>query len=212
MKKNIKLFSMLLGCLAVMALSSCLSESNDNSDQEKEWKEWMEAFKAEVLASHGSYGGFVYYQPDVKSEEQDSVAVEWEIVNDSMMVLQRVPTRLFVEKLSEKHASLKEAVSAVGTVNVPVKIAFNAYYKSPLVFYIYPEPVKLNVNVDGETKAVVISFYDTETYTQSFGQCMVSTSQSLVRVYPKGITQDGVGVKSFDPIDYAYLYWLGKKR
>ena len=40
---------------------------------------------------------------------------------------------------------------------------------------------------------------------------MVSTSQSLVRLYPKGITLDGIGVKSFDTIDYAYLYWLGKK-
>lgn len=211
MKKNFKLFSMLLGCLAVLSLSSCLSDSNDNYDAEKEWEEWMKAFRAEVAASHGSYAGYVYYRPDAKSEALDSVAVEWDIVNDSLLVLRRVPTRLFVEKLPEKHASLKEAVSEVGTVNVQVKIAFNAYYKSPLVFYIYPEPVKMDVNVDGEKKAVVINFYDTETNTQSFGQCMVSTSQSLVRLYPKGITLDGIGVKSFDTIDYAYLYWLGKK-
>ena len=211
MKKNIKLFSMLLACLAVMSLSSCLSDANDNSDEEKEWKEWMAAFKAEVLASHGSYGGFVYYQPDVKSEQLDSVAVEWDIVNDSLLVLRRVPTRLFVEKLSEKHASLKEAVSELGTVNVQVKIAFNAYYKSPLLFYVYPEPVKMTVKVDGKMKEVVVSFYDTEKNTQSFGQCMVSDGRCLVRVYPKSITSDGIGVKSFDTIDYAYLFWLGKR-
>ena len=210
-----KIFRLLAACCllsAVVSLSSCLSDSNDNYDAEKEWEEWMQAFRAEVAASHGSYVGYVYYRPDVKKDSLDSVAVDWDIVNDSLLVLRHVPTRLFVEKLSEKHASLKEAVSEVGTVNVQVKIAFNAYYKSPLLFYIYPEPVKMNVNVDGETKSVVVNFYDTEANTQSFGQCMVSTNQSLVRVYPKNITLDGIGVKSFDTIDYAYLYWLGKKQ
>ena len=43
MKKNIKLFSMTLCCLAVMALSSCLS-SNDDDDKNQE-KEWGKEFQ-----------------------------------------------------------------------------------------------------------------------------------------------------------------------
>lgn len=213
MKKNIKLFSMMLGCLAVMALSSCLSSNDDdNKNQEREWQEWVKAFQAEVLAAQGSYAGYMYFQPDEKVSALDSIAAEWDIVSDSVLELRGVPTSLLVDRLSEKHQALKDAVIALGTVNMQVKIGFNVYYKSPLLFYVYPEPVTMNVNVDGENKTVVVNFYNTETNTQSFGQCLVSDGSCLLRLYPKDITEDGKGVKSFTTIDYAFIYWLGKKR
>lgn len=213
MKKNIKLFSMMLGCLAVMALSSCLSSNDDdNKNQEKEWQEWVKAFQAEVLAAQGSYAGYMYFQPDEKVSALDSIAAEWDIVSDSVLELRGVPTSLLVDRLSEKHQALKDAIIALGTVNMQVKIGFNVYYKSPLLFYVYPEPVTMNVNVDGENKTVVVNFYNTETNTQSFGQCLVSDGSCLLRLYPKDITEDGKGVKSFTTIDYAFIYWLGKKR
>ena len=213
MKKNIKLFSMTLCCLAVMALSSCLSSNDDdNKNQEKEWQEWVKAFQAEVLAAHGSYAGFMYFQPDEKVSALDSIAAEWDIVSDTILELRSVPTSLLVDRLSEKHQALKDAVIALGTVNMQVKIGFNVYYKSPLLFYVYPEPVTMNVNVDGENKTVVVNFYNTETNTQSFGQCLVSDGSCLLSLYPKDITEDGKGVKSFTTIDYAFIYWLGKKR
>ena len=213
MKKNIKLFSMTLCCLAVMALSSCLSSNDDdNKNQEKEWQEWVKAFQAEVLAAQGSYAGYMYFQPDEKVSALDSIAAEWDIVSDSVLELRGVPTSLLVDRLSEKHQALKDAIIALGTVNMQVKIGFNVYYKSPLLFYVYPEPVTMNVNVDGENKTVVVNFYNTETNTQSFGQCLVSDGSCLLRLYPKDITEDGKGVKSFTTIDYAFIYWLGKKR
>ena len=213
MKKNIKLFSMTLCCLAVMALSSCLSSNDDdNKNQEKEWQDWVKAFQAEVLAAHGSYAGYMYFQPDEKVSALDSIAAEWDIVSDSVLELRGVPTSLLVDRLSEKHQALKDAIIALGTVNMQVKIGFNVYYKSPLLFYVYPEPVTMNVNVDGENKTVVVNFYNTETNTQSFGQCLVSDGSCLLRLYPKDITEDGKGVKSFTTIDYAFIYWLGKKR
>ena len=213
MKKNIKLFSMTLCCLAVMALSSCLSSNDDdNKNQEREWQEWVKAFQAEVLAAQGSYAGYMYFQPDEKVSALDSIAAEWDIVSDSVLELRGVPTSLLVDRLSEKHQALKDAIIALGTVNMQVKIGFNVYYKSPLLFYVYPEPVTMNVNVDGENKTVVVNFYNTEINTQSFGQCLVSDGSCLLRLYPKDITEDGKGVKSFTTIDYAFIYWLGKKR
>lgn len=212
MKKIFKLLA--AGCLllAVVSLSSCLSESNDNSNVEREWQEWVKAFQAEVLAAHGNYAGFIYYQPDTKVSELDSVAAEWNIVSDTILVLNRVPTSLFVEKLSEKQQEIKDAISAVGTADIQVKIGFNVYYKSPLLFYVYPEPVKLNITIGGQHKTAIVNFYDTEYYDQTFGQCLVISGQCLVRLIPKSIVVDGVGVKNFDTIDYAQLYWLGKKR
>lgn len=213
MKKIYKLLA--AGCLllAVVSLSSCLSDSdNNNSDPEKEWKEWIDAVKAEIAAAVGNYAGYVYYQPDVMVSQLDSVAVDWDIVSDSMMVLNRVPAHLLVDKMPETYADLKEAVNAMGTVSVKLKIAYNVYYKSPLLYYVYPEPVKLNVDVDGQTKAVEVDFFNTETNTQSFGQVLVSDGKCLVKLYPKTVRIDGASVKSFDSLDYAYLYWLGKKR
>ena len=149
MKKNIKLFSMMLSCLAIMALSSCLGDNDNNLDQEKEWKEWYEGLLAEIAAAQGHYAGFVYYQSDVTTAKLDSVAAEWDVVSDSVIELRGVPTRLFVEKMSDSEANVafKEAISAVGTVNMQIKTIYDAYYKSPLLFYLYPEPVTLNVIV-----------------------------------------------------------------
>lgn len=212
MKKNFKLFSIMLGCLAVMALSSCLSDNDDNSDKEKEWNEWYQGFLTEVAASHGNYAGYIYYQPNQKEVKQDSVAGEWAIVNDSILELHAVPTRLFVEKLPENQSALKEAVSAVGTVEMRVKIYYYSYYKSPLLFFVYPEPVKLNVTVEGQEKTVVVNFHDYETDNQSFGQFMMSDGQCLVKVFPKSIVVDKETIKFFTSSDYAFLIWYGKKR
>lgn len=214
MKKNIKLFSVMLGCLAVMALSSCLGDNDNTSDQEKEWKEWYEGLLAEIAAAQGHYAGFVYYQPDVTSAKLDSVAAEWDIVNDSVIELRGVPTRLFVEKMpdNEANSALKEAINAVGTVNMQIKIVYDAYYKSPLLFYLYPEPVTLNVTVDGQDKTVDVNFHSSYTDNRSYGQTLVSNGECLLRMYPKSIVVDKIAVQYFNSSDYAYLYWYGKKR
>lgn len=212
MKKMYKLLA--AGCLllAVVSLSSCLSDNDDNSEAEKEWQEWYKGFQAEVAASHGPYAGYVYYQPDAKSEEVDSIAAEWDIANDSLMVLRNVPTRLFVQKLPENQSSLKEAILALNTVDVRVKIIFNVYYKSPLLFYVYPEPVTLNINVDGQPKTAVVNFMNFETANQSYGQVMVSDGRCAVNVFLENIVVDKSIVKTFSSYDYVYLNWFGRRR
>ena len=212
MKKIYKLLA--AGCLllAVVSLSSCLSDNDDNSDTEKKWKEWMEAFKAEVAASPGSYAGYMYYQAETTSAETDSIAAVWDIVNDSLMVLRNVPTRLFVQKLPESQSSLKEAISAVNTVDVRVKIIYNVYYRSPLLFYVYPEPVTLNITVDGQPKTAVVNFMNFETANQSYGQVMVSDGRCAVNAFLENIVVDKSIVKTFSNYDYVYFNWFGKKR
>ena len=212
MKKNIKLFSTLLCCLAVMALSSCLGDSDSAADAEKEWKEWYEGFRAEVAASMGNYAGYVYFQPDVKTATLDSVAVQWDIISDSVIVLRDVPTRLFAQKLPENQSSIKEAINAVKTMDMRLKIVFDAYYKSPLLFYVFPEPVTMNITVDGQPKTAVVNFMNYNTADQSFGQVLVSNGQCLIKVYPDNIVVDNSPIKAFNSTDYAFLYWLGKKR
>ena len=212
MKKIYKLLA--AGCLllAVVSLSSCLSDNDDNSDTEKKWKEWMEAFKAEVAAAPGSYAGYMYYQAETTSAETDSIAAVWDIVNDSLMVLRNVPTRLFVQKLPESQSSLKEAISAVNTVDVRVKIIYSVYYRSPLFFYVYPEPVTLNITVDGQPKTAVVNFMNFETANQSYGQVMVSDGRCAVNMFLENIVVDKSIVKTFSNYDYVYLNWFGKKR
>lgn len=212
MKKIYKLLA--AGCLllAVVSLSSCLSDNDDNSDTEKKWKEWMEAFKAEVAAAPGSYAGYMYYQAETTSAETDSIAAVWDIVNDSLMVLRNVPTRLFVQKLPESQSTLKEAISAVNTVDVLVKIIYNVYYRSPLFFYVYPEPVTLNITVDGQPKTAVVNFMNFETANQSYGQVMVSDGRCAVNMFLENIVVDKSIVKTFSNYDYVYLNWFGKKR
>ena len=212
MKKIYKLLA--AGCLllAVVSLSSCLSDNDDNSDTEKKWKEWMEAFKAEVAASPGSYVGYMYYQADATSEKADSIEAVWDIVNDSLMVLRNVPTRLFVQKLPESQSSLKEAISALNTVDVRVKIVYNVYYKSPLLFYVYPEPVTMNITVDGQPKTAVVNFMNFETANQSYGQVMVSDGRCAVNVFLENIVVDKSIIKTYSNYDYVYLNWFGRRR
>lgn len=212
MKKIFKLLA--AGCLllAVVSLSSCLSDNDDNSNAEEQWKEWYESLLKEVAASHGHYAGYVYYQPSVMSTELDSVAAEWDIVSDSIVELRGVPTRLFVEKLPENQTALKDAVSAVGTVNMQVKIIFDVNYQSPLLFYLYPEPVTLNVNVDGQAQTVIVNFNSSYTESKCYGHFLMSDGRCLLRMYPKSIVVDKNTVKYFNSSDYAYLYWLGKKQ
>ena len=213
MKKIYKLLA--AGCLllAVVSLSSCLSDNDNNiSDPEKEWKEWMEALNAEIAAAPGSYAGYMYYQAETTSAETDSIAAVWDIVNDSLMVLRNVPTRLFVQKLPESQSTLKEAISAVNTVDVRVKIIYNVYYRSPLLFYVYPEPVTLNITVDGQPKTAVVNFMNFETANQSYGQVMVSDGRCAVNMFLENIVVDKSIVKTFSNYDYVYLNWFGKKR
>lgn len=213
MKKIYKLLA--AGCLllAVVSLSSCLSDNDNNiSDPEKEWKEWMEALNAEIAAAPGSYAGYMYYQADATSEKADSIEAVWDIVNDSLMVLRNVPTRLFVQKLPESQSTLKEAISAVNTVDVRVKIIYNVYYRSPLLFYVYPEPVTLNITVDGQPKTAVVNFMNFETANQSYGQVMVSDGRCAVNAFLENIVVDKSIVKTFSNYDYVYFNWFGKKR
>jgi hypothetical protein len=212
MKKTMKLMSIImLGCMTVLMMASCLS-GDDNDSQDTEWQEWINGVKTQITASRGDYTGYIYYQPQVASQEVDSVAAEWTIINDSAVVLRHVPTSLLVDKLPVRLSAVKEAVSAIGTVGIDVGIVFSAYYQSPIVFSVSPAPVTLKVMVDGQEKTVVIHFHDYDSNSSSYGQFLMSNSNCLIKVYLKDVVVDGNLEVSYSSADYAFLYWLGKKR
>jgi len=210
MKKSIKLFSMLLACLAMLLMSSCLGD-DDNDSKEKEWQEWLEDLQKEVVSSYGNYSGYVYFQPDVTVEKLDSVAATWSVVNDSTIDLRGVPASLLVDKMPEQLSSLKEAIAAKGTVNIEVQTIYNLYYMSPVYFYVYPKPVNLLVTIDGEERSVVINFKTSGTESSSYGQYLMSNGRSLIKLYPESVVVNKNTVAQFNSASCAFLYWLGQK-
>ena len=216
--KKISVFSIVTVLIMGLSLSSCLKSNDDATSIEKEWEEWVKAVQSEILASIGTYGGYMYYRSDeatATQEKMDSVAAEWIVRNDSTMDLLAVPTAVLVKQLPEKMQELKTAIAQKGSTNIRVNMIHNYRYHSPLEILVYPEPVKFDINYENGTHEVEIRFYDSEKSESSRAQYLqyadaTLVNISLIRLFVQTVSLDGK--VQYEPGSEAYLWWYGNKK
>lgn len=208
--KNIRLFSIMLGCLAVLMTASCNKTEDNTKEQQEKWEQWLKELQAEITAMHGDYEGYIYYQKTSNSQEADSVAARWSVINDSTIMLTNVPTELIARKISDSQPELKQALLDAGTIDVTVQVGYNSYMRSPIAFYLYPKAVQSTLPISGTPNKVVINFYNYNEYKNTVGQFLVSTGEILFDLYPQTVTVEGQVRASF--YQDAILNYYGKKK
>lgn len=214
--KKLKALSIVLVLTSGLTLSSCL-KSDSSDDYNKKWAEWVNTVNTQIKASVGSYHGYLYSRADESTstvEKLDSIPITWDVINDSTMAMRKVPAALLVKQLPEAMKSLKTAISNADDANIMVSMAYDYTYHSPLMIYVYPDPVKMNVDYEGATHEVEVTFRYTETYTSTYAQYMqqdngVPVNKSFVKLYPESVYLDGKHQYSL-PAE-AYLIWYGNK-
>ena len=172
--KLFKVFGILAVLMMTVSLTSCL-KSDDSDDLEKKWEDWLKQVDTEIKASAGSYEGKLYSLSNESTDTEtklDSIAAVWKFNNDSTIDLLNVPAELLVKKIPESQKTLQEAVANAGNVNIHVKLAYNYYYCSPLVMYVYPEYVTFPVNYENATHQIKITFWNSDRATGTFAKYM----------------------------------------
>lgn len=96
-----------LGCMAAVSLTSCLKD--DNKDEGLSPGDFSKA----LTAVRGDYTGHLVYQavnPQVPSDDTDTLAVSWSITADTMLTVRDFPLTPVIEKVvdSEIKKALQE--------------------------------------------------------------------------------------------------------
>jgi len=208
--KNIRLFSIIVGCLAVLMTASCNKADDNTKEQQEKWEQWLKELQAEITAMHGDYQGHVYFQKASANQEADSVAVQWSVINDSTIILTGLPTEPIARKISDDQPELKQALINAGTIDLTVQVGYNYYMRSPLGFYLYPKTYQTTLTISGTPNRVNINFYNYNEYNSSIGQYLVSTGEMLLNLYPKSIAVEGQVRASF--YQDAIMKYYGKKK
>ncbi len=210
--KHLRVFSIILGCMAAFMMTSCLKD--DNSDEkEKEWEEWQKKVDTERRAMVGDYSGFMYYNFDITKQQRDSVAMSWSAASDTTIVFKNVPLQLVVNKMVGND-ELKEAIAAQGTVDIMAMAYVNYQYYSPIQMYLFPDPIVIkDILVGGQKVKVSITFdtYDTSTGYPSYAKFMMSTGEMVASLYPKDVYVNNDRKAYFSPLA-ASMQWYGKRR
>lgn len=152
--KKIKLFALILCCIASVSFVSC----SDNDDSGSNYQPPTTAqIKAAYESIKGSYTGKLVYPTfsTAKSSVLDTLDTSWEISNDSMLVIKDFPTKALASNITD--AKLKEALANAPAQNLNCRFGF--YQVDPLVFLINPKTQKYTLNYDGKTHEVLVVYY-----------------------------------------------------
>ena len=209
--KQLKLFSIVLGCVAALTMTSCLKEDNTEENQKK-WEEWQKEVDTERQAMIGDYNGKLYYFVSPTSKEADSLSVQWSVASDSVVVLKNVPLKQIVGTMVGTNSeALRDSIAKMGNVNLKAKLYVNYNYQSPIVMYVFPDPVVVqDVVVGGQQVDAVINFdtYETSSNNASYAKFMMSTGEMQVVLYPKEVVVGNTSKGYFSPL-LSRMEWYG---
>ena len=179
MTRKVLLF--IVSALFVLSAASCMKD-NDYKPLTKEEKAYC--FQ-QVGGSH--IGKLLYSAVNPKNpmDNIDTLDVSWNIKNDSTLVIDYVPVKIFAEKISDK--SLKEAVSAQNDVMLECRIGFQT--TSPVQFLVNPKVITYdNLTYDGVAHKVQIYFY--ANYSGSYGAYNPAKNIHMVQIVEAAVYVD----------------------
>ena len=182
--KTKQLVSIMIGCLTVLCVTSCLGDDTSESDSQTLTKAQIAQCFMTVA---GNYTGKLYYEAkssDGYATIVDSLDTSWYIPTDSTLIITDFPAKVVAELVS--YQPLKAALAEAPNKMVNCK---TWYLKtSPIELLVNPYTIEYDLEFDGKQHKVHVVFYANNTY--SFGVYDSGSNSMVVKIIPAVIYVD----------------------
>ena len=180
-------FSILLGCLTALCITSCLGSDDDANNSSKGLS------KAEIaqcyLTVGGNYSGDLLYfskSDDGLFEEVDTLNGAWYIPTDSTLFITDFPSEVLAENVI--YSELKDALADAPDQIVKCRIRF--VETSPVQFLVNPYTLEYMLHYGGGDHKVQVVFYNENIY--SFGILNAESRELMLKIIPAYLYVDGM--------------------
>lgn len=197
-------FSILLGCLTALCVTSCLGSDDDANNSSKGLS------KAEIaqcyLTVGGNYSGDLLYfskSDDGLFEEVDTLNGAWYIPTDSTLFITDFPSEVLAENVI--YSELKDALADAPDQIVKCRIRF--VETSPVQFLINPYTLEYTLHYGGGDHKVQVVFYNENIY--SFGILNAESRELMLKIIPAYLYVDG---KQTNYLTQSQIIFVSKKQ
>ena len=197
-------FSILLGCLTALCVTSCLGSDDDANNSSKGLS------KAEIaqcyLTVGGNYSGDLLYfskSDDGLYEEVDTLNGAWYIPTDSTLFITDFPSEVLAENVI--YSELKDALADAPDQIVKCRIRF--VETSPVQFLVNPYTLEYMLHYGGGDHKVQVVFYNENIY--SFGILNAESRELMLKIIPAYLYVDG---KQTNYLTQSQIIFVSKKQ
>ena len=197
-------FSILLGCLTALCVTSCLGSDDDANNSSKGLS------KAEIaqcyLTVGGNYSGDLLYfskSDDGLFEEVDTLNGAWYIPTDSTLFITDFPSEVLAENVI--YSELKDALADAPDQIVKCRIRF--VETSPVQFLINPYTLEYMLHYGGGDHKVQVVFYNENIY--SFGILNAESRELMLKIIPAYLYVDG---KQTNYLTQSQIIFVSRKQ
>ena len=197
-------FSILLGCLTALCVTSCLGSDDDANNSSKGLS------KAEIaqcyLTVGGNYSGDLLYfskSEDGLYEEVDTLNGAWYIPTDSTLFITDFPSEVLAENVI--YSELKDALADAPDQIVKCRIRF--VETSPVQFLVNPYTLEYTLHYGGGDHKVQVVFYNENIY--SFGILNAESRELMLKIIPAYLYVDG---KQTNYLTQSQIIFVSKKQ
>ncbi len=197
-------FSILLGCLTALCVTSCLGSDDDANNSSKGLS------KAEIaqcyLTVGGNYSGDLLYfskSDDGLFEEVDTLNGAWYIPTDSTLFITDFPSEVLAENVI--YSELKEALADAPDQIVKCRIRF--VETSPVQFLVNPYTLEYTLHYGGGDHKVQVVFYNENIY--SFGILNAESRELMLKIIPAYLYVDG---KQTNYLTQSQIIFVSRKQ
>ena len=197
-------FSILLGCLTALCVTSCLGSDDDANNSSKGLS------KAEIaqcyLTVGGNYSGDLLYfskSDDGLFEEVDTLDGAWYIPTDSTLFITDFPSEVLAENVI--YSELKDALADAPDQIVKCRIRF--VETSPVQFLVNPYTLEYTLHYGGGDHKVQVVFYNENIY--SFGILNAESRELMLKIIPAYLYVDG---KQTNYLTQSQIIFVSRKQ
>lgn len=197
-------FSILLGCLTALCITSCLGSDDDANNSSKGLS------KAEIaqcyLTVGGNYSGDLLYfskSDDGLFEEVDTLDGAWYIPTDSTLFITDFPSEVLAENVI--YSELKDALADAPDQIVKCRIRF--VETSPVQFLVNPYTLEYMLHYGGGDHKVQVVFYNENIY--SFGILNAESRELMLKIIPAYLYVDG---KQTNYLTQSQIIFVSRKQ
>ena len=197
-------FSILLGCLTALCVTSCLGSDDDANNSSKGLS------KAEIaqcyLTVGGNYSGDLLYfskSEDGLYEEVDTLNGAWYIPTDSTLFITDFPSEVLAENVI--YSELKDALADAPDQVVKCRIRF--VETSPVQFLVNPYTLEYTLHYGGGDHKVQVVFYNENIY--SFGILNAESRELMLKIIPAYLYVDG---KQTNYLTQSQIIFVSRKQ
>ncbi len=185
MKALYKLFLLIMGCILITSVSSCLGSDDYEPISNDDYKAYLSLMVGSYTKSE------IYYMND--SSQIDTLSNMVAVVSsDSLITFRNVPSTIISKCISE-HDSLKKAIEAVPTKDVTIGFVLSSVQSPYIYFNVYPISISYpNLEYEGKTHDVEINLY-----TYYMGVYEPNAYKIDYEVFMTSVSVDGDRVETF---------------